>query len=151
MSSSEQQDAARRDAMQEIPEGRQQKAESEIPLLEWIVGGLGLALVTGVIVFLLYEAFAGKQAPPAVRLRVESIEQSGSTYHVGLNVVNEGGTTAEGLVIEGELKKGDQQVERSFTTIEYLPPGAQKKVGLFFRHNPRELALEVRPLGYEDP
>jgi uncharacterized protein (TIGR02588 family) len=135
----------------EIAERARARQESEIPPLEWIVGGLGLALVTAIILFLLYQAFAGNQAPPEVRLRVESIEQSGSTYRVDLKVVNEGGTTAEGLVLEGELKKGDQQVERSFTTIEFLPPGSEKKVGLFFRHDPRELALEIRPLGYEDP
>jgi uncharacterized protein (TIGR02588 family) len=65
--------------------------------------------------------------------------------------VNEGGQTAEGVDIEGELRTGIEPVERSRTTIDYLPPRSEKKAGLFFTRDPRQFDLQVRSLGYEEP
>jgi uncharacterized protein (TIGR02588 family) len=119
--------------------------------LEWIVGGFGLVLVAGVIGFLLYQALSGNQTRPEIRLRVHSIDKTRTGYVVRVIAVNEGGTTAEGVVIEGELKRGEEQLERSHTTIEFLPPRSEKRAGLFFQRDPQQFDLMVRPLGYEDP
>ncbi|MGH7825853.1 MAG: hypothetical protein ACREQ7_11845 [Candidatus Binatia bacterium] len=132
------------------PRERQQ-ANSGIPTLEWIFGGVGLVLVTSVIGFLLYQALGGNQMPPDVRLRVHSVVQTRNGYLVAIKALNQGGSTAEGLVVEGELRRGAEQVERSHTTIDYLPPGSEKQAGLFFTQDPRRHDLQVRPLGYEEP
>ena len=124
---------------------------SDIPVLEWIVGGVGFLLVTGAIVFMLYHAITRIDSPPDVGVSVVSIRQNRSGYLVTVRARNYGGSTAEGLVIEGELKDGSQSLERSHTTLDYAPPGSEKEAGLFFTRDPRKFELQLRPLGYEEP
>ncbi len=130
---------------------QKQQGNNAIPIWEWIVAGVGLVLVAGVIGFLIYEAFSGNRLPPDVKLSVESVVQTRNGYLVKITAVNEGGQTAEGVDIEGELRTGTESLERSRTTIDYLPPRSEKKAGLFFTRDPRQLDLQVRPLGYEEP
>ena len=130
---------------------QKQQEKDAIPIWEWIVAGVGLVLVAGVIGFLIYEAFTGSRLPPDVKLSVDSVVQTGNGFLVRVTAVNQGGITAEGVVIEGELRGGAQQAEQSRTTIDYLPPRSEKKAGLFFTRDPRQFELHVRPLGYEEP
>ena len=130
---------------------QKQQEKDAIPIWEWIVAGVGLVLVASVIGFLIYEAFTGKRLPPDVKLSVDSVVQTGNGYLVKVTAVNEGGQTAEGVSIEGELRTGTESLERSRTTIDYLPPRSEKRAGLFFTRDPRKFELHVRPLGYEEP
>ena len=130
---------------------QKQQEKDAIPIWEWIVAGIGLLLVAGVIGFLIYEAFSGNRLPPDVKLSVDSVVQTGNGYLVKVTAVNEGGQTAEGVDIEGELRTGTESLERSRTTIDYLPPRSEKRAGLFFARDPRKFELHVRPLGYEEP
>jgi uncharacterized protein (TIGR02588 family) len=130
---------------------QKQQEQDAIPIWEWIVAGVGLVLVAVVIGFLLYEAFSGKRLPPDVKLSVESVLQTRNGYLVKITAVNEGGQTAEGVDIEGELTTGTELLERSRTTIDYLPPRSEKQLGLFFTRDPRKFQLDVRSLGYEEP
>jgi uncharacterized protein (TIGR02588 family) len=130
---------------------QKQQEKDAIPIWEWIIAGIGFVLVAGVIGFLLYEAFSGNRLPPDVKLSVESVVQTRNGYLVKITALNEGGQTAEGVDIEGELRTGTESLERSRTTIDYLPPRSEKRAGLFFTRDPRQLELHVRPLGYEEP
>jgi uncharacterized protein (TIGR02588 family) len=130
---------------------QKQPEENAIPLWEWIVAAIGLVLVASVIGFLLYEAIAGSRLPPDVKLSVDSVVQIRNGFLAKITAVNEGGITAEGVDIEGELKRGTETIERSRTTIDYLPPRSEKKAGLFFTQDPRQLDLQVRSFGYEEP
>ncbi len=49
---------------------QKQQEKEAIPIWEWIVAGVGLLLVSGVIGFLLYEVVTGSRLPPDVRLSV---------------------------------------------------------------------------------
>jgi uncharacterized protein (TIGR02588 family) len=128
-----------------------QQENNAIPIWEWIVAAIGFMLVAGVIGFLLYEALAGNRLPPDLKLSVDSVVQTRNGYLVKITAVNQGGTTAEGVDIEGELRRGTEPVERSQTTIDYLPPRSEKRAGLFFTRDPRQFDLQVRPFGYEEP
>ena len=130
---------------------QKQQEKDAIPIWEWIVAGVGLVLVASVIGFLIYEAFTGKRLPPDVKLSVDSVVEIRNGFLVRITAVNEGGMTAEGVIVEAELRSGTEPVERSRTTIDYLPPRSEKRVGLFFTRDPRQLDLRVRSLGYEEP
>jgi uncharacterized protein (TIGR02588 family) len=52
--------------------------------------------------------------------------------------------------VEGELRKGEEQIELSHTEIDYAPAHAEKRGGLFFSQDPRQGDLRVRALGYEE-
>jgi uncharacterized protein (TIGR02588 family) len=130
---------------------QKQQEENAIPIWEWIVAAIGFVLVASVIGFLLYEAIAGKRLPPDVKLSVDSVVQTRNGYLAKIVAVNEGGMTAAGVVIEGELRQGTEPVERSWTTIDYLPPRSEQRGGLFFTRDPRQFELQVHPLGYVEP
>ena len=131
--------------------GKKQGKLDEAPLWMWGIGLLGLALVLGSIGFSLYEAAAGDSSPPDVTVKVDEILPSRNGFHVRFRVINEGGSTAEGLTIEGELRSGTQSLETSNTTIEYVPSHSEREGGLYFSLDPQQHELRVRAKGYEKP
>jgi uncharacterized protein (TIGR02588 family) len=141
--------AAAADAPQTAPSDRE--TASEIPFLEWLVGGIGLILIASVIAVLIYRAVSVSDSPPDLVLEVISVQRNRSGYLVTTRVRNNGGSTAEGVVIEGAIKDGLQILERSHTTLDYAPPRSEKRVGLFFTRDPRRFDFQLRALGYEEP
>jgi uncharacterized protein (TIGR02588 family) len=131
--------------------GKDQRELKDAPLWMWGIAVLGLALVLGSIVFMLYEAAAGDSSPPDVTVRLDSIRPTQNGFLIEFRAVNEGGTTAEGLTVEGELRSGPESVETSNTTIEYVPSHSERAGGLFFKSDPRQYELQLRAKGYEKP
>ena len=122
-----------------------------IPSLEWVVGGIGFFIIAAVLGFLLYAGISEDQPLPDVKISVEQVVQIRNGYLARITVVNEGGLTAEGVTVEGELWSGAGLVERSRTVIEFLPSRSRKRAGLFFSKDPRQFELKLRPHGYEEP
>jgi uncharacterized protein (TIGR02588 family) len=134
------------------PGAREAERQAEgIPTLEWVVGGAGLAILAAVLGFLLYTAFREESPLPDVRMSADQVLQTRNGYLVRITVRNEGGSTAEGVIVEGELWGGGAVVERSRTVIEYLPSRSRKQIGLFFSNDPKRFDLKMRPHGYEEP
>lgn len=131
--------------------GKEQEKIDEAPLWMWGIGLLGFVLVVGSIVFMLFEAVTGDNSAPDVIVRMELIEPTETGFLVVFRAVNEGGSTAAGLTIEGELRSGTESVETSSTTIEYLPSHSEREGGLFFTLDPRQYELQLRATGYEEP
>jgi uncharacterized protein (TIGR02588 family) len=131
--------------------GKNQEKLDDAPLWMWGIGLLGLVLVLGSIGFALYEAAAGDSSPPDVTVHVQEIVPAQSGFLVEFRVVNEGGTTAAGLTIEGELRNGTEIVEASDTTVEYVPSHSEREGGVFFTRDPRQYELQLRAKGYETP
>ena len=131
--------------------GKDEAAIKEAPLWMWGIAFLGLALVLGSIGFMLYEAAAGDSSPPDVTVRVDSILPTRNGFLVKFRAVNEGGSTAEGLTVEGELRSGGEGLETSDTTIEFVPSHSEREGGLYFTLDPRQHELRLRAKGYEKP
>ena len=131
--------------------GKDQGKLSAAPLWMWGIAVLGLVLVLGSIGFMLYEAAAGDSSPPDVTVRVDSIRPTQNGFLIEFRAINEGGTTAQGLTVEGELRSGTDSVETSDTTIEYVPSHSERAGGLFFKSDPRQYQLQLRAKGYERP
>ena len=125
--------------------------KSDIPSWEWVVGAIGFVFVVASIGFMLYQAFVVDEIAPEILIETEAIEPSGSSYLVKIQVTNHGGLVVAGLVIEGILKEGAEEVEISETTIDYVPAGSQRKAGLFFTRNPQEFDLQFRAKSYVEP
>jgi uncharacterized protein (TIGR02588 family) len=121
------------------------------PAWMWGIGMLGLILVFGSIVFMLYEAIAGDSSPPDISVQVNSVLPGRNGFLVEFQAINSGGSTAEGLTIEGELRNGTESIETSDTTIEYVPSHSRRGGGLFFSSDPRQYELRLRAKGYETP
>jgi uncharacterized protein (TIGR02588 family) len=130
---------------------RRAGAPGDIPRAEWVVAGIGLAIVLAVLVFVLYEAVAGDSSPPDIAVSVESVRAVQDGYVLELRIRNRGGTTAAAVPIEGVLRDRSGSEERAEATIDYVPARSSVTAGLFFRNDPRAGELRVRALGYRRP
>lgn len=142
------------EANETSPGERQNKRENignQTSVWEWIFAFIGLALVVGAIGFMLYEALWESESPPDIKVQVESINEISSGYLVKFRAVNQGGATASEVMIEAELKRGEEKVETSQTTVDFLPARSTRKGGFFFKHDPRQFDLQIRPVGYRQP
>jgi uncharacterized protein (TIGR02588 family) len=121
------------------------------PPWEWAAALLGLVLVLGSIGFLTYQVVAGDDSPPDVLIRADAILPVKSGYLVQIRAVNQGGSTAAELRIEGTLQGENGGVETSETVIDYVPAHSHRKAGLFFTQDPRQFTLQLRAKGYAEP
>ena len=121
-----------------------------IPRSEWIAAGIGVALVLASITVLIHSA-ATLRGSPQLSVRAASTEPAGRQYLVTIEVGNQGGSTAADARIEAELRRGAEIVERSETTIDFVPPKSKRRAGLFFLNDPRAHELTLRASGYREP
>jgi uncharacterized protein (TIGR02588 family) len=144
-------DERRQDGQQKGTDQGEEEKLKDAPSWVWGIALLGLAMVVGSIGFMLYEAVAGDMSPPDVTVGIDVVLPTRNGYLVRFRAVNEGGTTAEGVTIEGELSNGTESVETSNTTIEYVPSHSEREGGLYFTLDPKQYELRLRAKGYENP
>ena len=131
---------------------KEEKAKiTDAPPWMWGIAVLGLILVLASITFMLYEAVGGDSSPANVTVHVLTTQPTSSGYQVKFRAVNAGGSTVEGLTIEGTLRNGSEVLEISDTVLEWLPAHSERGGGLFFTADPRQYQLQLRAKGYEDP
>ncbi len=136
---------------EQATENQENGEQQEVPLLEWIVAGIGFVLVAGAIGFMLYQAVTSRFAPPIIKITIESVVSADTGYLVIFEAQNTGEETASNVAIEGEIKNGDESVEKSDVTIDYVPSRSKRKSGLYFTKNPQQFDLQIRAKGYEEP
>lgn len=127
------------------------KGAPEIPLLEWVIGAIGLVIVAAAVGVLLYEAVAGDKSPPDMKLTVQSISQRQSGFLVKIRAENIGGEPAARVEIAAELMEKGRVVESSGTQFDHLPPHSAREAGLFFQRDPRLGEVRLQTRSYEDP
>lgn len=125
--------------------------EEAPPLWEWVTAALGLALLLASLGYLLHDAWTAQDRPPAPAIRVLGVEPQQGRFLVRLRVLNESPATAAALRIEGELKRGDEVVERSEMEFPFLPGRSSRDGGLYFSQDPRTLRLELSARSYQRP
>jgi uncharacterized protein (TIGR02588 family) len=119
--------------------------------LEWLVFGLGLALVAGTLGFLIYDGATDAGRPPAVEISLGEPRPTGHNFIVPVTVYNRGDETAEGVTVEVTLEAGGGEPERSEFTVAFLPRRAAREGWVAFNTDPRTGRLTPRVLGYEKP
>ena len=129
----------------------QQTKISDAPIWMWAIAVFGLALVLGSIGFMVYKAATSDGSPADITVQVDSTLQTRNGYLVKFRAVNTGGSTVEGLTIEGTLRNGSETVETSDTVLEWVPAHSEREGGLFFTSDPRQHQLQLRAKGFENP
>lgn len=122
------------------------------PLIEWIFGGIGLALTLAMIGFIGWQAVShSSEEPPRIELRIEDVSRSGSGYVAEIVARNHSRSTAKGVEVEAVLSPGSAESETSTLTFDYIPGGSTVRGALHFSKNPTAGALQLRTLGHTDP
>ena len=120
--------------------------------LEWAVFVVSLALVAGVLGFLVYDALKLEKLPPDLEVRLGAPVEHGQEFVVPVAVTNRGDQTAEGVQIEVTLEGGGGgEPERGEFGIAFIPRRATREGWVVFRTDPRGARLTPRVLGYEKP
>lgn len=138
-------------AGQPSEQGNKQRA-GRTPALEWISGGIGLALTLAMLGFIGWQAFAAPgSAPPVIEVRVERVVAAADGWVAEVVAVNRSPSTAAAVEVQGELRQGEEVVATSQVTFDYVPGHSEQRGGLYFEQNPSGYELDVRALGYMRP
>ncbi|WP_310542720.1 hypothetical protein [Phenylobacterium sp.] len=127
------------------------KQPPSTPLVEWLAAGVGLFLVVATIVLIASEAFLADPSPPQVEVRTLEIRSSGPGFLVVVEAENVGGSPAAGVLVEGELERGDGPPETAEASFDFIPDHSARRGGLFFETDPRLGRLSLRAKGYSEP
>lgn len=136
-------------SVNQTPSNKSQSEHSDIPLLEWIVAGLGLLIVGSTLSLMVYEAVAGDHSPPDVTFSVTSITKVGQGYRVDFTAYNQGGKTASEVQVEGKVSGPDAETAEG--TFDFIPPHSSRRGGLFFENDPAGGKLGFRTISYREP
>jgi uncharacterized protein (TIGR02588 family) len=119
---------------------------------EWIVFGVGLALVLATLSYLAYDAATITDAPPSIEVRTGEPLQRPHNFIVPVTLTNHGDQTAEGVVVEVTLESGGEEKERAEFVVAFLPRRSTREGWVAFQTDPRTAQqLRARVLGYEKP
>lgn len=114
------------------------------PVLEWIMGGLGLLLTLAVLAIILREGLSAG-GPPVIEPALQAVHGDPGRWRAEIEVRNTGPTTAAAVEIEGVL--GD---ETAAATLDYVPAGGRETITLGFTADPRA-GLELHARGWTEP
>jgi uncharacterized protein (TIGR02588 family) len=119
--------------------------------IEWIIAVIGMAMLSVAFGFILYRAVTFESKPADLSVLIESVVRGEQGYRVDFLVKNSGTKTAAAVVIEGELSRGGQSVEKSNATLAYAPANSIRRGGIYFTHDPDQHELKIRAAGFEKP
>lgn len=128
------------------------KKKLEKNWFEWIVFGVGLALVVSTLGYLVYDAATISDAPPSIEVRVGEPEQRPHNFIVPVTLINHGDQIAEGVQIEVVLESNGEEKERGEFAVAFLPRRSMREGWVAFQTDPRTVErIKARVMGYEKP
>ena len=131
--------------------GKSSKRDA-IPPLEWAAAAAGLLIALFMLGTIISQAMSVSDDPvPLLAATAQSVTPAAQNHVVTVRVTNTSGRTAAAVQLEGALKRGDEDVETSIATIDYVSGHGEAKGALIFREDPRKHRLELRVTGYEHP
>lgn len=118
---------------------------------EYALGGLGLAVVVALLLFLGYQAVSARDGGAELAAAVTGISRVQGGWQVDFEVTNGGGEAAEEVQITGTVTSPDGSTARASAVLARVPAGSSRAGALLFVTDPRAGRLDVRPEGYATP
>ena len=125
-------------------------------VLEWSVFAISLLLVSATLFYLGREVLNAHEAPPHIALKLgepRALQNSGSppSFIVSVEASNKGWQTAEGVHIEVEMRRGNEEPQTADFEIAFLPRNSSREGWVAFKGKPENIKWSARVLGYEIP
>ena len=118
-------------------------------VLEWTVFAVSLALVLGVMGYLVFSSVQLGEGPPDLEAEPgQIIHLETGKFLVPVTVRNHGDQTAADVTVEVTLLRGEEEVETAQVTLPLVPYNSERQGVVSFSEDPREGQLEARVLGY---
>jgi uncharacterized protein (TIGR02588 family) len=119
------------------------------PILERIVGALGVLMLLGTCAALGWEVLWREGGPPDFRLEVlETIPLAGR-HLVRFRVINTGRRAAEEIAVTGSLE--GERPETARIVLDFLAPGEEREGGLLFSADPAGRSPTLTVESFADP
>lgn len=128
-----------------------QKSTPQTPVLEWVLGALGAALLVSCIGFLIWKSAQGADEPGRVTMDVTRTLALEDQYLMEFEVHNAGTQTLAALNVTARLLDGEKEVESAQAVIDYVPGRSTRSGGFYFRTDPRQHRVELNAGGYQTP
>lgn len=119
--------------------------------LEWTVAAVSALLVLAVIGYLVALGVRTPDTPASVTVTRDRVVRMSGGYVVTFDAHNDGATTAASVQVDGELKADTGTVEKRSVVLHFVPAGATRSGGLFFRHDPGLYRLDLSANGFDRP
>ncbi|MDQ3691767.1 MAG: hypothetical protein M3406_17380 [Chloroflexota bacterium] len=119
--------------------------------LEWVVLGVSVAAVVGLVGFLLVDGITdqGRPPEPRVELMAEAAYEVPGAWIIPATVLNDGDEAAEALALRATATV-DGAEEESEVSVDYLAPGTSVDVSFGFS-GPPEDEVTVQVVGFRLP
>jgi uncharacterized protein (TIGR02588 family) len=130
---------------------RAEARKSSTPALEWLLGGLGAALLFAGVAFLIHEGLTSDGEPGRVDARLIDVRSAGDAFVVRFELHNAGDDTLSNLHVTARVTDAGKELESATAVIDYLPSRSTQRGGFYLRHDPRRYTLEIAPEGYQQP
>jgi uncharacterized protein (TIGR02588 family) len=126
--------------------GRQESRErSGRSVAEWTTLVIGAVLILALVGLVTYLYVSGENRPPVVEATplAQEIRREEGAYYVPIEVTNQGGETAEDVVIQAELSTGEGAPEVTEFAIDFLAGGETAEGTVVFSTDPSAGELTV--------
>jgi uncharacterized protein (TIGR02588 family) len=120
-------------------------------VLEWIVAGISCVALLAVLSYLVIDGLSGRNGIARIVVLPLEVAATEGGYVVEFAAANSAGQSIAAVEIEGELRSGDEVVEESSATLDYIPQKSRRKGALIFRRNPEAYDLRLFASGYSEP
>ena len=112
---------------------------------------VGAALAAATLAVIIWDGVGGEGRPALVNLQAGAVHPHAAGFVVEVVAHNAGDETAADLLVEGTLMRGEEAVETSEATFDYVPSQSRRRGGLVFSQDPRRFELKLRAKGYVEP
>ena len=134
------------------PSETSKKRRGRSPIMEWVFGGIGLALTLSMIGYIGWQAVTRpSEEPPRIELSVHKVTRVGSGYVAQVVARNRSRTTAKDVEVEAILSPGSAESETSSVTFDYIPGGSAVRGAVHFSTDPAAHELRLRTVGHIEP
>lgn len=119
--------------------------------LEWIVAGISFLGLAAVLCYLLISAFTEDNGPARIEVHATGVTAMGDHFVVEFSAANLQGKSLAAVEIRGELMDGQEVVEETSVTLDYLPRSSERTAALIFSEDPARYELQLSAGGYVTP
>lgn len=118
---------------------------------EWIVAGVSCLALLAVLGYLILDGLSGRNGAADIIVLPTKVTAMNDGYVVEFAANNRAGKSVAAVEIKGELRDGEEVVEESSVTIDYIPQMSDRKGALIFRSDPETYELRISASGYSEP
>ncbi|WP_317164489.1 hypothetical protein [Pontibacter fetidus] len=120
--------------------------------LEWLVFGVSLFLLVGILGYLLYQTIQHKPGEPDIYAEAMADPSELAPNRYLVSIFNKGGATAEEVVIEFKLYKSGAEKEKSELSVAFVPKDSESKGWITFSGKLETTdSVATRVISYKKP